>query len=99
VLSNLGLSNILSNRLPEAERALRQAAGLPGADARVRANLALALNLQGKHQEAEQVTRGDITTDEAAADRAFVRNMMSRQANWSQVQAAEQRQRSRAPSR
>jgi Flp pilus assembly protein TadD len=99
VLSNLGLSLILSNRLPEAETALRQAVGHPQADARVRANLALALNLQGRHQDAEQVTRGDITTEEAAADRAFVRNMMSRQASWSQVQAAEQRQRARPPQR
>jgi Flp pilus assembly protein TadD len=99
VLSNLGLSHILSNNLPEAERVLRQAAAHPQADARVRANLALALNLQGKHQDAAQVTRGDISTEEAEADRAFVRNMMARQPSWAQVQAAERGQRGRPPAR
>ncbi|MEL7232379.1 MAG: hypothetical protein AAGJ85_07705 [Pseudomonadota bacterium] len=50
-LSNYGLSLALSGRLSEAERQLRLAAGTPGADARVRQNLALVLGLQGKFDE------------------------------------------------
>ncbi|MEI9916431.1 MAG: tetratricopeptide repeat protein [Methylovirgula sp.] len=41
VLSNLGLSYALSKQLPEAEQTLQLAAAQPGADTRVRQNLAL----------------------------------------------------------
>lgn len=50
-LSNYGLSLALTGRLSQAEEQLRTAAGLPGADARVRQNLALVLGLQGKFDE------------------------------------------------
>lgn len=98
VLSNLGLSYVLSSRLADAERVLREAAGHPRADERVRANLALALNLQGKHQEAQQVTRGDLTTQDAAADQALVRAMVARPDQWERLRAAE-RQRPAGPAR
>lgn len=50
-LSNYGLSLALTGRLAEAESALRQAVELPGADVRVRQNLALILGLQGRFDE------------------------------------------------
>lgn len=50
-LSNYGLSLALTGRLSQAEQQLRTAAGLPGADGRVRQNLALVLGLQGKFEE------------------------------------------------
>src|SRR6202171_2632270 len=43
VLSNLGLSYVLSKDLPKAEETLRRANGRTGTDARVRANLALVV--------------------------------------------------------
>jgi Flp pilus assembly protein TadD len=67
VLTNLGLSYALSKRLPDAERTLRQAAGQPSADARVRQNLALVLALQGKFADAESVLKEDLSADEASA--------------------------------
>lgn len=48
ILNNLGLSYLLTKETRLAEETLRKAAALPTADDRVRANLALALKLQGK---------------------------------------------------
>src|SRR5271169_1662006 len=53
VLSNLGLSYMLSKDLPKAEETLRQAYASPHADARVRQNLALVVGLQGRFTDAE----------------------------------------------
>src|SRR5205085_6078481 len=47
VLSNLGLSYMLTRELPSAEQTLRRAYGNPRADGRVRQNLALVVGLQG----------------------------------------------------
>ena len=54
VLSNVGLSYMLSKNLPKAEEALRQAYASGRADARVRQNLALVVGLQGRFAEAER---------------------------------------------
>ena len=75
ILSNLGLSYALSRRLDQAETVLRTAAAQPRADARVRQNLALVLNLKGKYADAEAVTRQDLTPDEAAANAASLKAM------------------------
>ena len=48
VLSNLGLSYVLSKDLPKAEETLRRANGHADADPRVRLNLALVVGLQGR---------------------------------------------------
>jgi len=83
VLSNLGLSYALSKNLPKAESTLRQAAARPGADEKVRQNLALVIGLQGRFQEAETIARGDLSPDEAAANVAYLRQMLSQQKDWS----------------
>src|SRR5215218_9482467 len=51
VLSNLGLSYVLSKDLPKAEETLRRAQATGRADARGRQNLALAVGLQGRFAE------------------------------------------------
>lgn len=58
VLSNLGLSYALDRQLPLAEQTLRAAATAPGADARVRQNLALVLALRGRSAEADATAPG-----------------------------------------
>lgn len=50
-LSNYGLSLALTGQLHQAEAALRKAVAQPGADVRVRQNLALILGLQGRFDE------------------------------------------------
>src|SRR5947199_1427279 len=78
VLSNLGLSYILTRELPQAEQTLRRAHGNPRADGRVRQNLALVVGLQGRFAEAETIAKGDLPADEAAANVAYLREMLSR---------------------
>jgi Flp pilus assembly protein TadD len=78
VLSNLGLSWMLSKNLPKAEEALRQAYASGRADARVRQNLALVVGLQGRFAEAEQIVRADLPADEAAANVAYLKQMLNR---------------------
>ncbi len=82
VLTNLGLSYVLAGDPAEGERHLRRAAELPGADARVRANLALSVAVQGRFQEAEAIAQQDLSADEAAANIAYVRAMLSGPRRW-----------------
>jgi Flp pilus assembly protein TadD len=78
VLSNLGLSYVLSKDLPTAEQTLRRAYGSAKADARVRQNLALVIGLQGRFAEAESIVKADLPADEAAANVAYLKQMLSR---------------------
>ena len=86
VLSNLGLSYALSKDLPRAEQTLRQASADPRADTRVRQNLALVLALQGKFGEAEQLSRQDLSPEEARANIASIRSMIAQSNTWRDIQ-------------
>ncbi|MBR0691853.1 tetratricopeptide repeat protein [Bradyrhizobium lablabi] len=78
VLSNLGLSYMLTKNLPKAEETLRRAYASARADGRVRQNLALVVGLQGRFAEAEGIVKADLPADEAAANVAYLREMMNR---------------------
>jgi Flp pilus assembly protein TadD len=78
VLSNLGLSYVLSKDLPKAEEVLRQAYAGGRADARVRQNLGLVIGLQGRFAEAETIVKADLPPEEAAANVAYLKEMLSR---------------------
>jgi Flp pilus assembly protein TadD len=77
VLSNLALSYALSKNLTQAEATLRKAARRPDADPRIRQNLALIVGLRGRFDEAEQIARADLPPDEAAANVAYLRQMLA----------------------
>ena len=79
VLSNLGLSYALSKDLLRAEATLRRASTGANVDPRVRQNLALVVGLQGRFAEAETIARADLPPDEAAANVAYLRQMLSRE--------------------
>jgi len=81
VLSNLGLSYVLSKDLPKAEETLRRAHSLAKNDPRVRANLALAVGLQGRGAEAEKIAKADLPPEEAAVNVAQLNRMLSRKEN------------------
>ena len=87
VLSNLGLSYALSKKLPEAEKALQEAAAGPGADRPVRQNLALVLALEGKFSSAEEVARRDLSPQDASTNVAAIRRMIAQSNTWKQIQA------------
>jgi Flp pilus assembly protein TadD len=76
VLSNLGLSYMLSRDLPRAEQVLRQAYANPNADSRVRQNLGLVVGLQGRFAEAEDIVKADLPPEEAAANVAYLKEML-----------------------
>jgi Flp pilus assembly protein TadD len=76
VLSNLGLSYMLTKELPKAEAALRQAYANPNADSRVRQNLGLVIGLQGRFAEAEEIVKADLPPAEAAANVAYLKEML-----------------------
>ncbi len=80
VLSNLGLSYVLSKDLPKAEETLRRALGRPDADPRVRQNLALVVGLQGRVAEAEAIVKADRPPGEAAANVAYLKRLLARKA-------------------
>lgn len=78
VLSNLGLSYMMSKDLPQAEATLRRAQqGRGNVDPRVRQNLGLVVGLQGRFGEAETIVRADLPPDEAAANVAYLKQMLS----------------------
>ena len=81
VLSNLGLSYVLSRDLPKAEETLRRAYGSARADARVRQNLGLVVGLQGRFAEAESIVKADLPAEEAAANVAYLKQMLARKDN------------------
>jgi Flp pilus assembly protein TadD len=85
VLSNLGMSYLLKGDLKTAETYMRSAVEQPGADSRVRQNLALVVGLQGRFGEAEKIASAELPPDEAAANIAYLRQMISQQNAWSQL--------------
>ena len=85
VLSNLGLSYALAKDLPKAEATLRRAVERPAADPRVRQNLALVVGLQGRFAEAETIARADLPPDEAAANVAYLKQMMTDHNDWASL--------------
>jgi Flp pilus assembly protein TadD len=85
VLSNLGMSYLLANDLRSAETYMRQAASQPTADSRVRQNLALVIGLQGRFDEAQRIARDELSPEQADANMAYMRAMLSQQNAWSQL--------------
>ncbi len=77
VLSNLGLSYLLEKNLKRAEMTLRKAAAQPNASPKVRQNLALVVGLEGRFAEAEKIASADLPEAEAAANVAYLRQMLA----------------------
>ena len=60
----------------------------PKADARVRQNLGLVVGLQGRFAEAEDIVKADLPPDEAAANVAYLRQMLMQQKDCKQTKPA-----------
>ncbi len=82
VLSNLGLSYALAKDLKRAETTLRKAVAQAGASPKARQNLALVVGLQGRFSEAEDIARADLPPEDASANVAYLRQMLSQQNQW-----------------
>ena len=51
----------------------------------VRQNLALAIGLQGRFDEAQQIARQELSAEQAEANVAYLRGMLSQQNAWKQL--------------
>lgn len=91
ILSNLGMSYLLTGNLGEAETALRQASSMQGADSRVRQNLALAVGLQGRFDEAEEIASAELSTEQATANVAYLKTMLNQQDSWKKLKSTEEK--------
>jgi len=80
VLSNLGLSYVLSKDLPKAEEILRRAYDRADSDPRVRVNLAVVVGLQGRMTEAETLVKAGVPAEQAQANAAELKRLLSRTA-------------------
>lgn len=85
VLSNLGMSYVLSSDPRTAETYLQSAIAQPGADSRVRQNLALVVGLQGRFAEAERIAVQELSQQQAQANLTYLRAMLSQQNSWQQL--------------
>ncbi|MBI1622844.1 tetratricopeptide repeat protein [Aquamicrobium zhengzhouense] len=91
ILSNLGMSYVLEGDLKSAETHMRQAAQAPGADSRVRQNLALVVGLQGRFKEAEEIASRELAPQQAQANVAYLRTMLSQQNAWNDLREEERK--------
>ena len=84
-------SRAVLRAVEESAARRRRRCGAPrrsrGAEPKVRQNLALVVGLQGRFQEAETIARADLSPDEAAANVAYLRQMLAQQNDWKQGQA------------
>jgi Flp pilus assembly protein TadD len=85
VLTNLGVSHIMAGDPESAETYLRQAADQRGAPPEARQNLAIALALQGRFDEAEQIERVDLPPAQAAENMRTLRSLLSDPRRWNDV--------------
>jgi Flp pilus assembly protein TadD len=85
VLSNLGLSYMLTKDLKNAEVTLRRAVAQPNAGPKVRQNLALVVGLQGRFEEAEKIASADLPESEAAANVNYLRQMLAQKGDWKKI--------------
>jgi Flp pilus assembly protein TadD len=85
VLSNLGLSYLLTKDLKKAEATLRRAVAQPNAGPKVRQNLALVVGLLGRFEEAEKIASADLPESEASANVAYLRQMLAQKGDWKKM--------------
>jgi Flp pilus assembly protein TadD len=91
VLNNLGLSYVFTNELAKAETTLRRAVASPRADSRVRQNLALVVGLQGRFDEADRLAAAELPPEEAKANVAYLRGLLSQPDTWKQLKQADKK--------
>ncbi|MDP4822687.1 MAG: tetratricopeptide repeat protein [Aestuariivirgaceae bacterium] len=85
-LNNSAMSHILQGDPAQAEALLRQAlSGNGSRDPRVRQNLALAIGLQGRFDEAREVASKDLPKADVEANLAYLEQMLAQQDTWRQL--------------
>ncbi len=88
VLNNLALAYALDGQAEKAEVLLRQVVDSGRATPKIRQNLALVLGLQGKFDEAREITAADLPVKLASANEAYMRKMLKLRPNASKTARA-----------
>ncbi|WP_424982281.1 tetratricopeptide repeat protein [Maritalea sp. S77] len=83
--ANLGLSFAMSNKLDQAEAALRRAVSMPKASRKVRLNLALVVGLQGRFDEARSIYARELPAEDVEANMAYIRALLTQQNKWDRI--------------
>ena len=86
--ANLGLSYAMTNDLTAAERELRLAVKLRGANSQVRQNLALIIGLQGRFDEAQRLFAAELPPDQVEANMSYIRALLTQQNRWDLIKGA-----------
>jgi Flp pilus assembly protein TadD len=86
--ANLGLSYAMTNDLSAAEKELRLAVSLRGANSQVRQNLALVVGLQGRFDEAQQLFAAELPPAQVEANMAYIRALLTQQNRWDLIKGA-----------
>jgi Flp pilus assembly protein TadD len=76
VLSNLALATAMGGDPERAEMLLRRAEAADSASPKIRQNLALVLGLQGKYNEGKLLASRDLSSESAAENTAFLRQVV-----------------------
>ena len=85
VLTNLGVSYLMTGDPAQAEPVLTKASTQPGATAETRINLAIALALLGRFDDAERIQRVDLPPEMVAANMAYLRALQSDPRRWGEL--------------
>ncbi len=87
ILNNMGMSHILQGDPKNAETILRKASQSPKArgEPRIRQNLALAVGLQGRFDEARRIASEDLPADQVEANIEYLETMLSKSNTWKQL--------------
>ncbi|WP_297106783.1 tetratricopeptide repeat protein [uncultured Devosia sp.] len=80
--TNLGLSYAMTNDLVAAEKHLRRAVQMRGANTQTRQNLALVVGLQGRFDECRAIYAAELPPEQVEANMAYVRALLTQQNRW-----------------
>ena len=87
--ANLGLSYAMTNDLPEAEKHLRKAVAMRGANGKIRQNLALVIGLQGRFEECRAMFARELPPDQVEANMSYIRALLTQQNRWDLIKGDE----------
>jgi len=83
--ANLGLSYAMTNDLGAAERHLRRAVQMRGANSQIRQNLALIVGLQGRFDESRAIYAAELPPQQVENNMNYVRALLTQQNRWDAI--------------
>lgn len=84
--TNLGLSFAMTNDLTSAEKHLRRAVQMRGANTQTRQNLALIVGLQGRFSESRALYAAELPPEQVESNMAYVRALLTQQNRWDLIE-------------